>query len=443
MKKLLIYISIFAFVTTGCTKKLDVLPTQSIDEADAFTSDSKIKAALKGAYDAISSGSLLGGDLQLYSELLGADDEIRWVGTFNEPRELWRKDILVNNVYVTDTWTEAYRVTNICNNILSALNIVDANDRDQVEAEALFLRGVVLFELVKLYAKPYSAGNVSSNLGVQLVTVPTRDGMITEANYVPRSSVQETYDFILDDLTSAKSALPDENDVYATTFAASAFLSRVYLQMGDYEKARDEANTVINSGLFELAPTIQDAFNNSQNSSEDIFDMQVSEKDGANDMHLFWSTSDYGARDGDVEVEQKHLDLYDPADDRLQMFFYGIYTEKWQLQYKNIPVVRLAELYLTRAEANFRLGTIIGATPAEDLNFIRTRVNLPPTTPTLANIIFERRLELAFEGQRIHDIKRLKASVDGFPFDANELVFPIPIREINASKGVLIQNDGY
>jgi len=444
MKKLIIYFSIVAVtIAVGCSKKLDVLPTQSIDEKDVFTSDANVKAVLLGAYDGLSSGWLLGGDLQLYSELLGADDEITWAGTFNDPREIYRKAIPVNNDYVTGTWLQGYKTIGICNNILKHLDVVNEDDRERVEAEARFIRGVVLFEMVKLYAKPYTAGNVTTNLGLQLVTEPTVDGQITDVNFVPRSSVQETYDFILDDLTFAKDNLPNSNSVYATKTVVSAFLSRVYLQMENYTAARDEANAVIGSNRYELVDTIPQAFNNSVNSKEDIFDMQVSEKDGANDMHLFWSTSDYGARAGDVEVNDKHFDLYESGDDRALLFFDDYYTEKWKLNFKNLPVIRLAEMYLTRAEANFRLTETVGATPTEDLNTIRSRSGLGPKPATLDDIIFERHIELAFEGQRIHDIKRLRQSVDGFDFDANELVFPIPLREINASNGALKQNDGY
>jgi starch-binding outer membrane protein, SusD/RagB family len=446
MKKLIIFFAT-AVLVTGCSKKLDVLPTQSIDENEVFTSDANIKAALNGAYDAASSSYLLGGDFQLYSELLASDGELNWAGTYNEPREIFNKAILVNNDFVTTTWTDAYKAINICNNIIQAIDIVNADDRDRVKGEALFLRGVIYFELVKLYAKPYSAGNVTSNPGLQLITTPTI-GNISESNYVPRSTVQETYDLVLSDLKEAKSLLPEENDVYATTYAASAFLSRVYLQMEDYADARDEADNVIENGSFELTSTYDKAFNNASNSLEDIFAIQVSDKDGANDMHLFFSIRAYGGRDGDVDIEQKHIDLYDPADDRVALFYkddLDIYRSgKWKENYKNIPIVRLAEMYLTRAEANFRLGTNVGATPDEDINdIIRARVNLPATTINLDNILFERKLELAQEGQRIYDVKRLKESVDGFDFDANELILPIPVREINASGGLLKQNDGY
>lgn len=446
MKKSIILFSAFIVISTGCSKKLDILPTQSIDETQVFTSDENIKAALNGAYDAASNTSLLGGDLQLFSELLGADDEIAWVGTYNEPDEVYAKAILTNNSYVRATWAAAYNTINICNNILNAIDIVNDDDRDRVKGEALFLRGLMYFELVKLFAKPYSAGNVSTNLGVQIVTTPTI-GDISEANKVPRSTVQQTYDLVLDDLTQAKTLLPEENDVYATTYTASAVLSRVYLQMEDYLKARDEANIVIESSAYDLTGSYDEAFNNTSNSSEDILTMQVTPQDDQNDMHLFWSIGDFGARDGDVEILDKHLDLYSSADDRLSLFYDAgaFYSGKWLLQYKNIPVIRLAEMYLTRAESNFRLGTVVGASPDADINDkIRDRAGLSAITITLDNILLERRLELAHEGQRIHDVKRLKGSVDGFPYDANKLVFPIPIREINAvGPDILKQNDGY
>ncbi|MFT3703728.1 MAG: RagB/SusD family nutrient uptake outer membrane protein [Agriterribacter sp.] len=447
MKKSIIFFSIFSLLITSCNKKLDLTPSTSVAEDEVFTSDANIKAALNGAYDAASSSTLLGGDLLLYSELLGADEEIQWVGTYNQPREIFNKAILTNNSFVTDTWDNAYKTINICNNIIKAIDIVDETDRDRVKGEALFLRGVMYFELVTLYAKPYSAGNVESNPGVQIVLTPT-SGNITEANYVARSSVKETFDQVLADLKDAKSLLPTENGVYATTYAASAFLSRVYLQMEDYANARDEANTVIEDGGFELTSTYDKAFNNTVNSTEDIFAIQVSDKDGSNDMHLFWSIPEYSGRDGDVDVEQKHIDLYESSDARLALFYIDdqdIYRSgKWKLNYKNLPIVRLGEMYLTRAECNFRLSTDTGATPEEDINdVIRARVGLDPITIDLDNIIKERHLELAHEGQRIQDIKRLKESVDGFDYDANELVFPIPVREVNASNGALTQNPGY
>lgn len=451
MKHLIILLC-SSILLAACSKKLDIRPTQTIDEADVFISDANIKAALNGAYDAASNSSVMGGDIQLYSELLGADEEIEWAGSYNQPNEIYMKATLTNNSYVRDTWLNAYKAINICNNIIAAINIVNEDDRDRVKGEALFLRGELYFELVKLFAKPYSAGNTTTNLGLQLITTPTV-GDISDANRVPRGTLEETYAFILDDLKQAKELLPepdpDEPSVYATKYVAAAILSRVYLQMGDYPNARDEANEVIESGYYSLTNTYAEAFNNTSNSSEDIFALQVSAQHDENDMHLFWSIIDFGAREGDVSILEKHIDLYE-ADDKRKALFYiddqDIYRSgKWKLQYRNIPFIRLAEMYLTRAESNFRLSENLGATPDEDINeTIRSRAGVEPVAITLENILMERRLELAHEGQRIHDIKRLKESVDGFDYDANKLVLPIPIREINAVGGdVLKQNDGY
>ena len=165
-------------------------------------------------------------------------------------------------------------------------------------------------------------------------------------------------------------------------------------------------------------------------------------------MWLFWSTSDYGARDGDVEVNQEHLDLYDPADQRLALFWDVddiYYNGKYRYQYRFLSQVRLAEMILTRAECNEILSTVVGASPVDDFNAIRNRAGLGTVgTVTLDEILFERHLELAHEGQRINDIKRLKQSIEGFDYDANELVLPIPLREINAvGANILQQNDGY
>ncbi|MEN9568829.1 MAG: hypothetical protein RL172_60 [Bacteroidota bacterium] len=449
MKKIFFILMLPAVLFTACSKELDINPTQSVNEDFVFSTDANIKAALNGAYDVVSSADLEGGNLQLYAELLGANGEISWVGTFNEPDEIFNKSIITTNSFVRDTWSAAYRAINICNNIIANINVVNEGDRDRVKGEALFLRGLMYFELVKLYGKPYSAGNAATNLGVQIVTVPTVNGEITEVQNVARSTVAQTYEQVISDLSSSKNLMGEDIGVYAGKYTAAAILSRVYLQMGDYTKARDEANDVIENAGAGLEELYSKAFNNTSPSAEDIFVLPVTAQDGANDLHTYWSIADFGARDGDVEINQNHFDLYDAADARLALFYdYGggyVYSGKWLQQYKYIPLVRLAEMYLTRAEANFRLGTATGAAALADVNMVHERAGLPALTAlTLDDIILERHLELAHEGQRIHDIKRLKQTADGFAYDANELVFPIPQRDVDAvGPSILVQNPGY
>jgi hypothetical protein len=456
MKRTIILITLLSLFFASCDKKLDLLPQQSVAEEVALNSDGNVKKVLNGAYDAISSGNLYGGNILLFSELLSANGEIRWEGTFNQPREVWLKSMITTNSFVSATWLSAYNTINITNNIIGAINVVAAADQGRVKGEALFLRGSMYFELVKLFAKPYSAGGAATNKGVPIILTPTRG--IDQSSYVARSTVEQTYTQIIADLTEAETSLPAVNPgsttttrmVYATKAAAAAMLSRVYLQMERWTDARDAADRAITVALANtraLASTYAAAFNNTVNSAEYLFAMQVSAQDGANNMHLYWSIPTYGGRDGDVSVQASHLALYDPIDARRALFYTGAgatRSGKWQLQYRVLPIIRLAEMYLTRAEANFRAGTTTGATPLQDINRTRQRAGLLPLlVVTLADIIAERKLELAHEGHAIHDRKRLRLTTDGIAYDANSIVFPIPQREIDASRNVIIQNDGY
>ena len=190
----------------------------------------------------------------------------------------------------------------------------------------------------------------------------------------------------------------------------------------------------------------EDAFNQSANTKEDLFAMQVTTQAGSNSCFIFFSTSTFGARDGDIEVTDKHYDKYTSGDARKDLFFYeadAYRAGKWRDNYKNVKVMRLAEAYLTRAECNARLSTNVGATVSSDLNQTRSRAGLSLlAAPTLQDVLDERELELAFEGQGAWDAKRLKLSVDGKAYNDDKMTFPIPLREMNVNKN-LEQNPGY
>lgn len=431
---------------TACDKELDLQPAQSISEELALSTDANVKSVLLGAYDALALDGLFGGNTLRDAELLGADGELRWVGTYEGPRDVFNHSMIAGNFEAENMWVDAYETINICNNVLEAIEVVNEADRDQVKGEALFIRGMAYFQLVRFYGQVYEAGGGNTQPGVPIVVRPTRG--IDESSQVARNSVEECYTQILSDLNEAKSLLPDENGVQAGKFTAAALLARVYLQMGRYEEARDNANEVINSGLFSLLPNYADLWNNDDNTSEDIYAVQISSQDFLEaTMTVFFSVPAYGGRDGDIEIEQKHLDLYDPSDARLALFFEAnggvMYSGKWRDQYRNMPIIRLAEMYLIRAESNARLGTSTGASVDDDYNAVHTRAGLAPKNGvTLDDILLERRLELAHEGHRIHDIKRLKGSADGLSYDDNQLLYPIPAREIEANKN-LEQNPGY
>ncbi len=430
---------------TACDSELDLEPAQSISEDTALNSDSNVKALLVGAYDGVGDGDIFGGNHMRNAELLGGDGEIRWVGTFEGPGDIFNKAMIAGNLDAQNAWLESYEAINITNNILSALNVVDEDDRATVEGEALFLRSLLYFELVRFFAEPYEAGQTNSQPGVPIVLEPTQG--ITDENNVPRSTVEEVYNQIIGDLTKAEAQLPEDNDWRASSGSAAALLARVYLQKGDYANARDAANRVITSGAYSLVGNYASVFNRDNNSSEDIFSVQITTQDGLNNMNTFFATPQFGGRDGDIEILPGHLNLYNANDDRLDLFYLdngGVtYSGKWTNQFGNVGIIRLAEMYLIRAEANQRLGTSVGATPLADYNAVHTRAGLAAASAvTLNDILLERRLELAHEGHKIHDVKRLKQNVGSFAYDNPKLVFPVPLREINANPN-LTQNTGY
>ncbi|NJO01274.1 MAG: RagB/SusD family nutrient uptake outer membrane protein [Bacteroidia bacterium] len=385
-------------------------------------------------------------------DFLAGDGEIQWNGTFSTYREILEKDMVAENGVATATWIQAYRAINTANNVLSAVDVVDAADRDQVRGEALFLRGIMYFELVRLYAQAWDADGANSGPGVPLVLEPTR--AITEADNVSRASIAEVYAQIIADLTEAKNLLPESNGVLANTFTGSGFLARVYLQQSNFTSALTEANRVIESGEYELNDDVTEAFF-TNNSAEIIFEIQQNEQNNAgqtnNGIATFYLNVPGQGR-ADVEVLPAHTALYNPADTRLTDLIYAgtgtrrpgrLSSAKWNDPTKNYSIMRLAEMYLIRAEANFRLGSTTGSAPLDDINTLRSRANAPLLTNlTLDDIILERRLELAFEGHRVHDVKRLKGMTGSFNFDAPALVFPIPRREINANPNIA-QNPGY
>jgi hypothetical protein len=448
MNRLISIISIVVLlgVFTGCDKYLELEPSQSISENLALSSDANVKNVLIGAYSQFDDPAIYGGNLLRNAELLGGNGEIQWVGTYIDPRQLFNKTMIATNSNVTDQWIDSYEVINTVNNVLDALKIVKEADQPRVEGEALFLRSLMYFDLVRFFADQYVFNGANTQYGVPLVLEPTKG--ITNSSFVTRNTVEEVYNQVIADLILAASKLPPKNGIYATSGAANALLARVYLQKGDYAKARDAANTVIGSNTYSLLTQYADVFNQDNNTPEDIFATQITSQDRFSSMTEFFSIPEYGGRTGDIDILAAHLALYPAGDERKDLFFLGegaMRTGKWNNQYGGINLIRLAEMYLIRAECNSRLSTIVGATPLTDYNRIRTRAGLTAaTTVTLNDILYERRLELAFEGFRIHDQRRLKENVASYPYNDPRLLFPIPSRELDANPNLKSQqNPGY
>ncbi|AWM33222.1 RagB/SusD family nutrient uptake outer membrane protein [Hymenobacter nivis] len=455
MKKILFGL-LAACLATGtvisCNNKLNVVPVNSIDAANALNTSDDVQAALVGSYTSLQSADAYGGYVQFDSDLLADDGDFTFVGTFINPYQFQRKSIRRDNTNAQNTWAQGYTVINRANNVLANLDkVTAAASKTRIEGEARFLRGLSYFDLVRLYARAWNDGTPSTNLGVPVVTTPTT--VVTNANLLTRNTVAEVYTQIIADLTAAEAQLPTNNGIFANKYAAAAIISRVYLQQGRYPEAAAAANRAT-AGPYLLNPVYNTEFYQGTdlvaNTPEDIFTIQNSAQSGTNQLNVFYAEK----RRGDVSINSQLLKQFEAGDARTSLFTAKAsqtYSNKYDAQYGTIKLIRLAEMYLTRAEANFRAGTAVpvGATPLSDVNLVRARVGLPAlATVTLPIILKERKLELAFEGFRLGDLKRNQESTTdpatgaAVAWNSPRLVLPIPLAEINVNPN-LVQNPGY
>jgi tetratricopeptide (TPR) repeat protein len=431
-----------ALMLTACNKQLDLKPHQEIEQDQAILTSRDVQITLVGAYNRMGQSDLYGGGVELYPDLLASQSVIRWQGTYQELTQIVGQTIPNDNTYIAALWLDAYQVINQANNVLANIEKADEDIRADISGQAKFLRGLVYFDLVRLFGKSYNDGSPATNLGVPIVLTPTK--VVDESSKVSRATVEQVYQQAITDLKDAEANMDKP-------LQASAILARLYLQKGDYTNAVIEADKVIGSEEYSLVNPYSAEFPNTgghvDDTPEDIFSLQVTSQQGTNSLNTYYASADNSGR-GDIIIRDSFLDEFEAGDERLNVYNLDsddiLRVSKFDNLYGNVRVVRLAEMYLIRAEGNLRLGTATGDTPKNDVNAIRNRAGLDDLEAvTIANVLAERRHELAFEGGFfLHDAKRLALNVGALPYSSPRLVFPIPLREINANPN-LKQNEGY
>lgn len=450
MKNIFIKTLLLLIVMTACESELDIEPRQSIGEEPATATPENIEAILIGAYStarghnnaALDDGNY-DGDIANIAVLFGNTDQVLWNGTFDNLRDIYQKQMVDNNTSANLVWGNYFLMFGAANTVLANLDKFEGQDRrDRVEGEAKFLRGLGYFDFVRLFGQQYESGGNNSQLGVPIVLDPP-----DAERQIPRNTVGEVYTQVIADLTDAYNKLPETNGVRADKYAAQAVLARVYLQQGNYIAARDAANDVIENSGHGLMPDFNAVFDSDDNTNETIFSWVITEQEGQNWQVVHFATQALGGRGGDISIAQGYLDKFDSDADQRKNYNYDnsglLLSSKFTRQFANTEPIRLAEMYLIRAEANFREGTTIGDTPINDINRIRNRSSAPDLgTLTLDIVLNERELELGFEGFVLHDYKRTKRNIGGLPYNDPKLIFPVPQSAIDRNP-LLEQNPTY
>jgi len=255
------------------------------------------------------------------------------------------------------------------------------------------------------------------------------------------------YDSVIAELNIAIDLLPEENGAYANVWAAKAYLAKVYFQMNDFDNAYALANDIIENGGFSLNSNVQDRFA-TPNSMEAIFELQ-STSAGNNSAGALVGNyrQDAAGNPGfHPSADLVNQALGDDNDTRGQLFYNtrpisssgGLertYCAKYDYDYMNVPVCHLSEIILIRAESAIDKSSSNLPQAISDLQMIRDRAygegnRVVPgnsNAEELRNMCqFERRLEMAMEGIRMHDLKRTKSDVRGLSYNSNKLVWQIP-----------------
>lgn len=444
------HISLFTILLTAlsCTDLLNPVPVDRITDDQVLTDANSARIVLTSAYrDLANLGApkIIAGDFTA--------DNLIHNGTFTQYREISSKDMSSSNGSASALWGVIYSMSYIASFLSEGLPEIDISqtNAEEIIATASFLRAYAYFVGV------YTFG------GLPIVTTTN----VEENRQIPRSSFEETLEFIESDLLFALDKLPEEsfNSGDATNGAVKALLARFYLFKDNWSEAEKYATDVI-TGNGTKEYILEEEFENAvaDFSTESIFEIVYSANDNPGTSTNFGINNLFVGRREIIPSSEMVLALQNDGGDRqVVLEFDGTNARGsdngWTIvrygPFDNIQIFRLAEMYIIRAEARAQQNNISGTESAEsDINVIRERAGVPLIQGTSTNQMLlvienERRMELCFEGHRWYDLKRTgraKTVMDEFTSNWTEKdeLWPIPLREITNNPSLKsAQNPGY
>lgn len=479
LSKYIIGILLFATAISfqSCEDFLNLEPVSTVSTGNAFNKPEDIEAALISGYNSLRNeyytwDGILLGDVRSDNCYAGPPSDV----------DIYSYEALAieeSNIRLFYNWRDLYRgISNVNLTLLKIDEVIGFEEgrKEEIIAEAKFLRAFYYFDLVKLFGGvPLMKSTGSSN---------------PDEIEIPRSTTQEVYDFIIEDLEFAASVLPtkvESEEGRATKGAANALLAKVWAQSPsrDYTKVIQYCDSVIEGG-YRLMPVYSLLFDGQNyNNSESIFRIHYigGTPQGNWGPQLFLPLSISGdnwrkyatpsvdlinafrAEGDDVRETASVIWERSPWIDEFwspSVESDGLGTDAIPFVYKqknasgwnsgdHFYLLRLADIILLKAEAMANLG--IGDRGRSLLNDVRKRARLTETTATddkLADAILnERRLELAFEAHRwddlvragniietmnnLQELDRISNEYVNYNMTENKILLPIPLLELDTN----------
>ncbi len=464
---------------------VDLDPISTLTEANFYKTSDDMDRAVLGVYNRYQ--SRLPRDWTLFE--MPTDylymSSYRFIGGLEALNNL---DFHPQNDILKNFWQATYNGIFRANSVLKYLGVPEdynGNERSQYEGEARFMRALFYFDLVRVFG------------GVPGVTTVLT---IEETKNIARSSAEEIYGLVEEDLLAAIDLLPERTDIAkgrASREAATALLGKVYVYTQDWEQAQSMLDMVIGYD-FELMDNFGDLWKEEfEDNNEVIFAMKYIANDNGHglsrDFLPYFGVEGYSSSaGGEVALPAwSGMKVFLDEDSRKA----ATYTEYWKSPGSNdeeawrpyvskfiaqnasssgldLPVLRYADILLLKSEVSYHLGDKEAA--LEALNQVRSRAfkgsshnytaaDIADPEDFLDILLLERQLELAFENQRWMDLirtSRLESAMSEvewsynpgtgeaqkvqFNIQPHHKLFPIPQHEIDQSEpGVIEQNPGY
>lgn len=463
--------TILAFVASSCQDFLEENPKDRIATSNYYSSRQDAISAVNAIYAHLNSqsGDTFGGvyHSNFWVTIGLASDEM----LNNQPGAVDAEQLSnfthsPENGIIFDVWKQHYKAITLANIAIDRIPAIDMDEtlRSRLVNEAKFLRGLMYFNLVRMF------GDIP-------LLIHETEPLTPEA-----SGVEEIYAQIIQDLTDAENLPAEQVDGRgrATSGAAKALLAKVYLTRKEYEKSAEKSLEVIQSGLYELWDDFADLYKiENRGLKEAIFSVGFGDADGS---IIFWEVAQFHVRllpaalttagvtnnTHGWQIPTPDLAMtYDAADERGPVTVFDEFNETvegvpydvdfdryyfrkyWDVTHpgefstnessQDFRVIRYADVLLMYAEALNELGDTEGALVY--LNMVHERAGLTELSGLTQDqirdaILEERRLEFAAEGQRWFDLVRtgtleelVPQAKPGVVPQQKHYLFPIPQRE--------------
>jgi len=450
-----VFLMVLVYQSSSCVKTSNV---SSNNITPAITNQETAQYLLNGIY----------GTFAVATSSVTGDSETNWglnheiipammAGLIYSSPGIGVNPPIVDNSYAYTIWSNNYDIVNAVNGFINTVNNLPdskftTKSKNEMLGEARFLRAYANYQLLSYFGEFY---DINSSYGVMLRKEVINTGNIS----LKRSSVADTYAYILADIDFAVTNAPVNNpNYYVNQWVVKALEARVLINRGvgnDYEQVISLTNDIINNGPYSLEPNLKDLFYTKGLNSKEVI-LGIVPQPGQNTKASYYEVSFATAMLGDL-MKNDPRGSWEIKPDSVYYFYYNWFDiQKYAGNYPEVSYAfRLTEMYLLQAEAITRsngdlseakalLKTIMGHAGITDFS----PVDNAATAGQLELLIYQETTKNLFCEDGAEWFSLMRMGFDQVKIsnptikNQTQCIFPIPADELEDNKN-MVQNPGY